>query len=400
MGHGKDDTGFGVIAGDPLMLKLRELIRRASPTDATVLITGETGTGKELVARTIHGLSHRSKKPFVPINCAAIPQDLLESELFGHARGAFTGAVSPRPGLFQLAKGGTLLLDEVAEMPLSLQAKLLRVLQEKELRPLGADHPVPVDVRVIASTNKDLEVEVAKGSFRQDLFYRLQVIPIVVPPLRARRSDIPLLARHFLKKTNQRYSVFVEISTEAMVHLWEYDWPGNVRQLENMVEQLVILSNKDRIDIEDLPASISASMKAQRHPSWPLDDRSLEESSAGPAAAAKEHSDSPRPADKESLDLQQALERLEFRLIDEALRLANGKKSAAAQLLRLKRTTLVAKLRKRRGILFEAEVSARNRRDAKQAAGFYGTGANGDNAEVSAPADDAERAASLGTRRM
>ena len=268
------------------------------------------------------------------------------------------------------------------------------------MRPLGADHPVAVDVRVIASSNKDLEVEVAKGSFRQDLFYRLQVIPIVVPPLRARRSDIPLLARHFLKKTNQRYGVFVEISTEAMVHLWEYDWPGNVRQLENMVEQLVILSNKDRIDTEDLPASISASMKGQRHPSWPLDDRGLKELSAGPAAAANEHSDSSRPADEESLDLQQALERLEFRLIDEALRLANGKKSAAAQLLRLKRTTLVAKLRKRRGIPFEAEVSARNRRDAKQAAGLYGTGANEDGAEVPAPADDAERSASLGTRRM
>ncbi|MGH7770376.1 MAG: sigma-54 interaction domain-containing protein, partial [Candidatus Binatia bacterium] len=231
MSHGKGSAEPSVIAGDPVMLKLRELIRRAAPTDATVLITGETGTGKELVARTIHELSQRAEKPFVPINCAAIPHDLLESELFGHARGAFTGAIAPRPGLFQLAKGGTVLLDEVAEMPLALQAKLLRVLQEKELRPLGADHPVPVDVRVIASTNKDLEVEVAKGAFRQDLFYRLQVIPIVVPPLRARRSDIPLLAHHFLKKTNERYGVSVEISTEAMVHLWEYDWPGNVRQL-------------------------------------------------------------------------------------------------------------------------------------------------------------------------
>jgi len=398
MGHGKDDTGFGVIAGDPLMLKLRELIRRAAPTDATVLITGETGTGKELVARTLHELSHRSEKPFVPINCAAIPQDLLESELFGHARGAFTGAIAPRPGLFQLAKGGTLLLDEVAEMPLSLQAKLLRVLQEKELRPVGADHSVSVDVRVIASTNKDIEVEVAKGSFRQDLFYRLQVIPIVVPPLRARRSDIPLLARHFLKKINQRYGVAVEISTEAMVHLWEYDWPGNVRQLENMVEQLVILSNKDRIDIEDLPASIGASAKRQRHPSWPLDDPSLE--AAPLAAAAIEPADSSWPGDESGLDLQQALEQLEFRLIDEALRLANGKKSAAAQLLRLKRTTLVAKLRKRRSAPFAAAVSAKNRRDAQQAAGLYGTGAHGDGAKGSAPAEGAERAAALGYRRM
>jgi sigma-54 specific flagellar transcriptional regulator A len=399
MDHGKDDTGFGVIAGDPLMLKLRELIRRAAPTDATVLITGETGTGKELVARTLHELSHRSEKPFVPINCAAIPHDLLESELFGHARGAFTGAIAPRPGLFQLAKGGTLLLDEVAEMPLSLQAKLLRVLQEKELRPLGADHSVPVDVRVIASTNKDIEVEVAKGSFRQDLFYRLQVIPIVVPPLRARRSDIPLLARHFLKKTNRRYGVSVEISTEAMVHLWEYDWPGNVRQLENMVEQLVILSNKDRIDIEDLPASIGASAKRQRHPSWPLNDPSLEAAPLA-AAAAIEPADSSWPGDESGLDLQQALDQLEFRLIDEALRLTNGKKSAAAQLLRLKRTTLVAKLRKRRKIPYASAVSAKNRRDAQQADGLFGTDANGDGAGVSAPAEGAERAAALGYRRM
>jgi sigma-54 specific flagellar transcriptional regulator A len=398
MGHGRNDTGFGVIAGDPLMLRLGELIRRAAPTDATVLITGETGTGKELVARTIHELSHRSEKPFVPINCAAIPQDLLESELFGHARGAFTGAIAPRPGLFQLAKGGTLLLDEVAEMPLSLQAKLLRVLQEKELRPLGTDHSVPVDVRVIASTNKDIEVEVAKGAFRRDLFYRLQVIPIVVPPLRARRSDIPLLARHFLKKINQRYGVGVDISTEAMVHLWEYDWPGNVRQLENMVEQMVILSNKDLIDIEDLPASIGASAKRRRHPSWPLDDQSLE--AAPLAAAAIEPADSSRPGDESGLDLQQALEQLEFRLIDEALRLANGKKSAAAQLLRLKRTTLVAKLRKRRRTPLAAAVSAKNRRDARQAAGLCGTDAHGDGAEGSAPADGAERAAALGYRRM
>jgi transcriptional regulator with PAS, ATPase and Fis domain len=312
-----------MIAGDPLMRKLGALIERAAPTEATVLITGETGTGKELVARTIHALSPRANKTFVPINCAAIPQELLESELFGHARGAFTGALAPRPGLFQLAKGGTLLLDEVGELPLALQAKLLRVLQEREVRPIGADHAVPVDVRVIASTNKDLEEEVAKGAFRQDLFYRLQVIPIVVPPLRTRRSDIPLLVRYFLEKCNRRYGIAVEISTEAMVYLWEYDWPGNVRQLENIVEQLVILSSKDRIDVADLPATIVAPKMRADAPALPL-------------LAA------------EGLDLQQTLEQLEFRLIEEALKLAKGKKSAAAELLRVKRTTLVAKLRRRK----------------------------------------------------
>jgi sigma-54 specific flagellar transcriptional regulator A len=398
MSNRKESAEPAVIAGDPVMLKLRELIQRAAPTDATVLITGETGTGKELVARTIHELSRRSDKPFVPINCAAIPHDLLESELFGHARGAFTGAIAPRPGLFQLAKGGTLLLDEVAEMPLALQAKLLRVLQERELRPLGADHSVPVDVRVIASTNKDLEVEVAKGTFRQDLFYRLQVVPIVVPPLRARRSDIPLLAHHFLKKTNQRYGVSIEISTEAMVHLWEYDWPGNVRQLENMLEQLVILSNKDRIDIEDLPVSIGAAKKRNHHPSWPMDE-SLEDLPARLAAATKDPPNASWPVDDEGLDLQQALEQLEFRLIDEALRLAKGKKSAAAQLLRVKRTTLVAKLRKRRRGLFSAALPPENALSAEKTSALFGTGRNGEESEGAERTDRAEPAMRLGYRR-
>ena len=318
------------------MRKLSDLIQRAAPTEATVLITGETGTGKELVARHIHALSQRANKSFVPINCAAIPQELLESELFGHARGAFTGALSPRPGLFQLAKGGTLLLDEVAELPLGLQAKLLRVLQEREVWPLGSDHAVPVDVRVIASTNKDLEEEVAKGAFREDLFYRLQVIPIVVPPLRTRRSDIPTLVNYFLDKCNRRHGIAVEISTEAMVFLWEYDWPGNVRQLENIVEQLVILSSKNRVDVNDLPATVVA---RRRQP---------------PVVAPLEL------LDGKGLDLQQALEQLEFRLIEEALRLAKGKKSAAAELLHVKRTTLVAKLRRRKQPLTGAVRDAQN----------------------------------------
>jgi transcriptional regulator with PAS, ATPase and Fis domain len=370
--NSKESGGCAVVAGDPLMQKLRELIQRAAPTDATVLITGETGTGKELVARTIHEMSLRSNKTFVPINCAAIPQELLESELFGHARGAFTGAISPRPGIFQLAKGGTLLLDEVGELPLPLQAKLLRVLQEREVWPLGTDHPIPVDVRVIASTNKYLEEEVARGAFRQDLFYRLQVIPIIVPPLRARRSDIPLLVHHFLEKTNRRYGVSVQISTEAMVHLWEYDWPGNVRQLENMVEQLVILSSKDRIEVEDLPASIVAAKKRISHASQTIDGQGL--------------------------DLQEALEQLEFRLIDEALRLANGKKSTAAQLLRLKRTTLVAKLRRRsQGQALPAPLAIRSR-ETQKTPRLYRIAQGGGN-EACEPVNARERTAPLLYRR-
>jgi transcriptional regulator with PAS, ATPase and Fis domain len=313
-----------MIARHSVMQKVRELILRVAPTDATVLITGETGTGKELVARRIHDLSRRSDNPFVPINCAAIPQELLESELFGHARGAFTGAVSPRPGIFQVANGGTLLLDEVGELPLLLQGKLLRVLQDREVKPLGSDRAAPVNVRVIASTNRVLEDEVARGAFRQDLFYRLQVIPITVPPLRARRSEIPLLAHHFLEKSNRQHGLSVGVSTEALVHLWEYDWPGNVRQLENLVEQLVILNTKGRIEPEDLPLTITHEALEKRQPSFPASD------------------------DADGLDLRQAVEELESRLIDEALRRANGKKSAAAQLLRVKRTTLVAKLRRRK----------------------------------------------------
>ena len=313
-----------MIARHSVMQKVRELILRVAPTDATVLITGETGTGKELVARRIHDLSRRADNTFVPINCAAIPQELLESELFGHARGAFTGAVAPRPGIFQLANGGTLLLDEVGELPLALQGKLLRVLQDREVKPVGADRAAAVNVRVIASTNRVLENEVARGAFRQDLFYRLQVIPITVPPLRARRSEIPLLVHHFLERINRRHGLSVQVSTEALVHLWEYDWPGNVRQLENLVEQLVILNTNGRIEPEDLPLSITQEASEKRQPSFPVGD------------------------DRDGLDLRQAVEELESRLIDEALRRSNGKKSAAAQLLRLKRTTLVAKLRRRR----------------------------------------------------
>src|SRR5439155_1057763 len=239
----KGGTLSCTVAVHTLIQKIGLLVRKVAVTDATILIMGESGTGKELVARAIHAASPRADRPFIPVNCGAIPAELLESEMFGHERGAFTGAIGQRAGMFQLANGGTIFLDEVGEMSPTLQVKLLRVLQDREVRPVGADRVLKVDVRVIAASNKDLAAEVEEGNFREDLFYRLQVIPIVMPPLRERRSDIPLLTGHFLDKHNRKRSGRpARIAEEAMVHLWEYDWPGNVRELENLLERLVILS--------------------------------------------------------------------------------------------------------------------------------------------------------------
>ena len=221
MSLGKNETALPtlpVLIGEHLLMKkIDAIVRQVAATDATVLIIGESGTGKELIARALHVGSPRQDHPFVPVNCAAIPDELLESELFGHIRGAFTGAHSARAGMFQLADGGTIFLDEVGDMPLVLQAKLLRVLQDKHVRPVGADRAFPVEVRVIAATNKNLEKAVEKGAFREDLFYRLQVIPIHLPPLRARRSDIPLLLQHFLEKANRKYKRDARLTPEAMV---------------------------------------------------------------------------------------------------------------------------------------------------------------------------------------
>jgi len=308
----------------PVMEKILSICERVAATDSTVLIMGESGTGKELIARFVHGHSRRAANPFIAVNCGAIPPDLLESEMFGHERGAFTGAVGARMGLFQLANGGTIFLDEIAEMSANLQVKLLRVLQEREIRPVGSDRTIKVDVRVIAATNRDLATEVEKGRFREDLFYRLQVIPIVIPPLRERRSDIPVLVQHFLEKHNaQRPSQPTRIADDAMVHLWEYDWPGNVRELENLIERMVVLSDDGAIRVESLPPNIRSFISDKKIPRPTLTD--------------------------EGIDLNQAVEEFEYRLIDEALRRTKGNKQAAARLLGLKRTTLVAKLRRKSG---------------------------------------------------
>jgi transcriptional regulator with GAF, ATPase, and Fis domain len=234
-----------------------QFLARVGPTDSTVLIEGESGTGKELAARALHRSSHRSQKPFVAINCAAIPETLLESELFGHERGAFTGAASQKKGKLEVAEGGVVFLDEIGELAPALQVKLLRVLQEREFDRVGGTHPIKIDVRVIAATNRDLDEAVRRKEFRQDLYYRLAVVKLTMPPLREHREDIPMLTRHFIQKNAKRCKVKAKpVSREAMSALVSYDWPGNVRELENAIERALVMGSSDTILLEDLPESL------------------------------------------------------------------------------------------------------------------------------------------------
>ena len=256
----KVDGGFGELLGEsPPMRKLYEQLRRAAPSDASILISGESGTGKELVARSIHQLSDRAEKPFVAVNCAALSETLLESELFGHVRGAFTDARSNRLGLFLEAEGGTLLLDEIGDMPLAMQVKLLRALEENRLRPVGSDEEIDFDVRVLAATHRDLETDVEEGRFRQDLFYRINVIQLHLPPLRARGSDILRLANHFVEVFAKRSKKEVSgIAEPAAEKLLAYSWPGNVRELRNVIERAVALTPYDMVTLGDLPEKVRA----------------------------------------------------------------------------------------------------------------------------------------------
>jgi two-component system nitrogen regulation response regulator NtrX len=245
-----------MVGESPALDRLRAEIAQAAPTNGRALIFGENGTGKELVARSIHARSLRASGPFVEVNCAAIPEDLIESELFGHTRGAFTGALTAKKGKFELADGGTLFLDEIGDMTLKTQAKVLRVLQEQKVEPVGGTGAVTVDVRVIAATNKDLQEEIRRGAFREDLYFRLNVIPFHVPALRARRGDIPLLARHFMTALSAEYGRRPkEIAADVMDRLSEMPWPGNVRELRNVIERVLIMTAGDRIELRDLPVS-------------------------------------------------------------------------------------------------------------------------------------------------
>ncbi len=259
-----DKYSFENIIGKAAVMRdVFELIRRASPSDSTILINGESGTGKELVAKAIHFNSARSGNPFIKMNCAALPEGLIESELFGHEKGAFTGAIRANRGRFEMANRGTLLLDEISEIPPALQAKLLRVLQEKEFERIGSGQTIKIDVRVIATSNRDLKDEIAKGNFRDDLFYRLNVIPIDLPPLRQRLEDIPLLCEHFLNKYCQKMGLpNKRLSNKVSQMLLSYSWPGNVRELENIIERAVVISKNQELKIGDFPPDMTAGIPA------------------------------------------------------------------------------------------------------------------------------------------
>ncbi len=319
-----DGDANSIIGRSPAMLAVLDTIRTVAPSEATVLITGESGTGKELAARALHGQSGRARKPMVTVNCAALAESLLESELFGHEKGAFTGADRRRDGRFVQADGGTLFLDEIGEMPLPLQAKLLRALQQGEVQRVGSDVPVTVDVRVIAATNRDLARESAEGRFRQDLFFRLNVINIEMPPLRARTEDIPLLAVRFLGRLAEKNRKAVRgFTPQAMDALIRYPWPGNVRELENAVERAVILAAGEMIDIAQLPAAVAP-------PSVPA------------GGEAEDTADKSGAPGLNGL----TLDRVERLAIVETLRETGGNKSEAARRLGITRATLHSKLRK------------------------------------------------------
>jgi len=316
---GKDYQFGNLIGKSKSMQAIFDLIRRVSDTSSNILITGESGTGKELVAKAIHYNSLRKHRPFIPVNCAAIPETLLESELFGHVKGAFTDAKGDKTGLFEEAGGGTLFLDEISEFPMNLQAKLLRVLQDKEVRRVGATKQVKVDVRVITASNLDLADEVKQHKFRQDLFYRLNVIQIQVPPLRERADDILPLAHHFLKKYQQETSKPIKEFNESVLALFiKYPWPGNVRELENAVERAVILAQGEQITLDDLPATLIGNRG---------DYSTLEK----------------------ALEQQLSLEEMERQYITRVLAQTGGNKYRAAQILGIDRKTLYRKLGQSRG---------------------------------------------------
>ncbi|HLK11918.1 MAG TPA: sigma-54 dependent transcriptional regulator [Candidatus Binatia bacterium] len=321
------ETAFaGIVGNHPSVRAIFDVMRKVAPTDTTVLITGESGTGKELVAAAIHRLSRRASGRFVPVHCGAIPEELLESEMFGHERGAFTGAIASRVGRFKLADGGTIFLDEIGEMSPKLQVKLLRVIEDGRFEPVGSVVTHQVDVRIIAATNRSLEEAVAARQFREDLFYRLRVVPIELPPLRRRREDIPLLVACILDCLAGKGLPRFTVTPAALELLQRYPWPGNVRELRNVLEQLVVLGRPEHaIDTHDLPPHL------------------LAPPSLGDTVPAM-----PWQFGPSGIDFYREMEAIEDRIIAQALRLSGGNKKEAARLLRVNRTTLLEKLKRKR----------------------------------------------------
>ncbi|NWG02558.1 MAG: sigma-54-dependent Fis family transcriptional regulator [Syntrophaceae bacterium] len=323
----KEYSFENIVSKNEKMQKIFDVIKKVAQYKSTVLITGESGTGKELVARALHYNSDRAEKPFIPVNCGAIPENLLESELFGHVKGAFTDAIRTKKGLFEEADGGTLFLDEIGELPGPLQVKLLRVLQEGEIRRIGESKSIKVDVRIVVATVKDLTKEVNEGRFREDLFYRLNVLPIHIPPLRERKEDIPLLIQHFINKYNQSMNKNVKgIDHKALEALMDHKWYGNVRELENTIERAIVLAEQDNIELENLPIEIH---EVKEEP--PLE-----------------------PMTDEEYSIKKASKTMEINLIKKALRKTKGNHTHAAKLLEISHRALLYKI-KEYGIL-ESEV--------------------------------------------
>jgi sigma-54 dependent transcriptional regulator, flagellar regulatory protein len=372
-----------LIGDSAVMVELRGLITTVARSDATALITGESGTGKELVARSLHEQSSRSRRPFIPLNCGAIPRDLIESELFGHRKGAFTGALSDRIGRFELAHGGTIFLDEIGDLPLELQVKLLRVLQERVVDPIGSSQPVPIDVRVVAATHRDLELEIAAGRFREDLYYRLNVLPLCSPPLRERGGDVPALLRHYGQHFARDGQTPVAYTGDTLRSLQAYEWPGNVRELCNLVQRFSALYAGRCIDLAETPRSLlprglwaqadalreqaallgcgvdplqlglappddddrsmPAALPSPLDLSLPLGDRLEGVTDALMAVCMAQGADVLPPG---GLSLREHIAGIERSLIRQALAHSEGNVSQTAKLLRLQRTTLIEKLQK------------------------------------------------------
>ncbi len=312
-----------IIGQSPSMKKIFRVVEKVAASDTTIMLNGETGTGKGLIARAIHECSPRRSKPFIQINCGATPEGLLESEFFGYRRGAFTGAISDKPGKFEMAHGGTIFLDEIGDMSADLQVKVLRVLEEGEFERVGGHETIKSDARIIAATHRDLEEEVQKGNFREDLFYRLYVIPILLPSLRERRTDVPFLVSHFLAEFAQKNrKPLMSVAPEALQRLVNHAWPGNVRELRNLIERIVVLKEGDCLLPEDLP------------PKWGRQTDPARIRSTG------------EPAPGDGLPFQTAVSEFEKTLILQALEKTNWVKNRAAELLKIKRTTLVEKIKR------------------------------------------------------